>query len=393
MPKTGFQSEVLSQGPRVLLLTTEVFGAEGGIPAYMRRLLQVFTDYSSFGGGCMCVSLAGKAVHSEIPPPGFASCGFRAYGSKLSFAAGALRTAWQFQPDITIAGHLGLAPVAMAIRATCATKSYGIVLHGIEAWKRAEWKDRLAARFADVVVATTNYTATTFQRFNDVRPDAMRVVPLALGETELPEPEKANDRSSIRLLTVGRLAACEQYKGVDILIQAVGMLIARGHRVELTVVGKGDDLARLKSLTESLWLNQVVRFLGGVSDAELQRQYARCDIFAMPSKGEGFGIVFLEAMRHGKPCIGGNHGGTPDVIDHAVNGLLVEHGDVVGLARSIEFLIESEERRAAMGREAQLRVRREYLFDSFCANWRRLLHSVMEGPEALSAPTTARQRQ
>jgi glycosyltransferase involved in cell wall biosynthesis len=357
----------------------------------MKRLIEVFGNYTSDGRGCICLALAGAdaSVEAARRTQGFE---FRAFDSKLEFVRAVIRTALRFRPDITVVGHLGLSPVAMLVRLLGVTRRYAIVLHGIEAWRRAEWKDRIAARGADAVVATTRYTALEFSRLNGVSSRKLRVLPLALGEKAMPDAPDRADRGITRVLTVGRLASSERYKGVDTLLLAMGRLTEAGYKVELDIVGVGDDLERFQRMAKEMGISGLVRFHGAVSDSGLQDLYSACDVFAMPSKGEGFGIVFLEAMRYGKPCIGGNHGGTPEVIDDGVTGFLVEHGDADGLADRIRSLIESPGLCAQMGCEGRQKVQRHYLFESFDRNWRGLLDEMLQPEEAASGTAVIAER-
>src|SRR5260370_2769308 len=85
----------------------------------------------------------------------------------------------------------------------------------------------------------------------------------------------------------------------------------------------------------------------------------------MRSRGEGFGLVFLEAMAHGKPVIGGAHGGTPDVVEDGVTGLLVPHGDAALLSSALESLLTDPSRACAMGARGRERVQAAYTFERF----------------------------
>ena len=114
-----------------------------------------------------------------------------------------------------------------------------------------------------------------------------------------------------------------------------------------------------------------------VPDEKLCLLYQECDVFAMPSSKEGFGIVFLEAMRHGKPCIGGNHGGTPEVIDHGVDGYLVNYGDVAQLTRYVVELSQNADLRRDMGLKGYQKVKAGYLFPHMRDNWFSLLNQAV----------------
>jgi len=84
---------------------------------------------------------------------------------------------------------------------------------------------------------------------------------------------------------------------------------------QLAAVGEGDDREWLEDLAKENGVRRHVHFVSGLSYSELAACYAHCEIFALPSKGEGFGLVYLEAMACGKPVIGGAHGGAPEVIE------------------------------------------------------------------------------
>jgi glycosyltransferase involved in cell wall biosynthesis len=183
----------------------------------------------------------------------------------------------------------------------------------------------------------------------------------------------------LRVLSVGRLAADDAYKGYDVLISSIGRARELGARVSLRVVGTGDDLARLQSHARSLGLDgDGVEFLGAVSDMQLRQELTGCDVFALPSKGEGFGIVYLEAMALARPCIAGNHGGPPEIIDDGRDGYLVEHGDVDQLASRLMTLYREPDMRREMGERAAVKVKQRYLFSQMRDAWFNLLDEASE---------------
>jgi glycosyltransferase involved in cell wall biosynthesis len=108
-----------------------------------------------------------------------------------------------------------------------------------------------------------------------------------------------------------------------------------------------------------------VIFTGWVSDNLLPSYYQACDVFALPSLKEGFGIVFLEAMYYAKPCIGARAGGIPEVIEDGKTGFLAEPGDANALADSLSNLLRNATLRREMGRVGQERFEREFSFRKF----------------------------
>lgn len=101
-------------------------------------------------------------------------------------------------------------------------------------------------------------------------------------------------------------------------------------------------------------------------------------MFALPSRGEGFGMVYLEAMACGKPVIGGAHGGAPEVIEDGVTGYLVPHGDAAQLATSIETLLSDPSLAQKMGERGRQRLEREFRFTVFAKSLKKIVREQCE---------------
>jgi glycosyltransferase involved in cell wall biosynthesis len=301
----------------------------------------------------------------------------RAHG-KADYLKAAVAVARRQRPQFVIAGHTSLAKVAWTLRRLGLAGPYTVVLHGIEAWCKLRPSDLFANRRAHSFISTTSYTAAEFARFNGIGENLVRIVPLGLGEANVKVPLRRRPEGPLQVLTVGRLSAEEKYKGVDTLIEALPLLRSRGVEVFLTVVGDGDDAPRLKGLADRSGAAPQVRFTGFIPQAELDRLLENCDVFAMPSLKEGFGIVFLEAMRCGKPCIGGNHGGTPEVISDARDGYLVEFGNVEQLADRLQRFASDPDLVDFMGRNARNKVARSFLLPHLEQRWFAVLDELME---------------
>ena len=163
-------------------------------------------------------------------------------------------------------------------------------------------------------------------------------------------------KRQLTFLFVGRLV---YYKGCDILLKAfAGVEDAR-----LVMVGSGVLEEECHRLTKELGIRDRVQFTGEVSQQELQKYMAECDVFVLPSvvKSEAFGIVQIEAMAFGKPVINTNlPSGVPYVSIHGETGLTVEPGNVEQLAKAMQWMTEHEEERLIMGKKARERMKTEY---------------------------------
>lgn len=331
------------------LLASEM-ATRGGIQSFMFRVAEVIERLRlekriSHG---YCISLNDSSVslreHPSMPS------GLTVWGggrSKLALIWHMLSSGKR--ADVLFVGHVGLGPVARVLKALGKIKAYYIILHGIEVWRRVSWEDRIGLMGADCLIATTQYTADECARLNGIPLDKFRVTPLCADVRVETGDAHFKLSGGFKLLCVARQSVSERLKGFDHIIEAVSVLREECPDIHLSMIGKGDDQDRLKELSAKLGVSNQISFLGGVGDEELVAAYQDCDVFVMPSKKEGFGIVFLEAMRFGKPCIGGNHGGTPDVISHGESGFLVEYGDVAALVAHIRTLYMDRDKSRRMG--------------------------------------------
>lgn len=241
-------------------------------------------------------------------------------------------------------------------------QNYVVWAYGIEVWQTwAEWL-RLGLANASQIVAISHFTAQTIrQNLPDV--NVVVVFPIVATERFIPAESPRQPIPPYRLLTVGRLAASERYKGHDQIITSLPALQQHlGAPIEYWIVGDGDDRPRLESLAHSVAAS--VRFWGRVSDDELVHLYQDCDIFVMPSSGEGFGIVYLEASACGKPVIGSSVGGATDAVEHGVTGLCVDPTDTASLHSAIIQLLRDPALASQMGQAGRTRVLRQFSADA-----------------------------
>lgn len=325
---------------KALLLSPELFLHEGGIARIMRLYLKALCAF--------CDRVDSVVLNDEPgPEPRLA----RYANDRLREHVGCQRRKGRFvretlrlakDADTVVCAHLHQLAIAWLARCRHRRLKYYLVAHGIEVWRPYSAIERRALRGAHRILCISEYTRRQMLRFcPGLEPARLVVVPNTFDPHFAPE---LNDQLSTapfalpRVLTVGRLATSDTYKGFDTLIEAMPILRQVHPTARLRIVGKGDDLPRLTGLAQRLGVAGSVDFLGPISDEALRAEYAACDLFALPSRKEGFGLVYLEAMTYGKPCVGARAGGVPEVINDDV-GQLVEYGNLHDLAAAIADLV------------------------------------------------------
>ena len=300
--------------------------------------------------------------------------------SLLERASFAARVAIAQRPNAAqcvLYGHLGIAR-AQRLLPSALRRPYGVFLHGVEVWDAplGDGLQRLLSGAA-VLVSNSHFTA---HRVMALYPSVGRVdaCPLALLPDEPPHDEpidlellgRVSERSA---LIVGRMSSSERYKGHDLLLDAWPAVRARVPHAQLVVVGRGDDVERLRERAHAAGLADALLFCGGVTDATLAALYRRVALFTMPSRGEGFGIVYLEAMRAGLACVASREDGAVDVVEDGRTGALVSTRDGSELARVVGELLADPFRARALGEAG----RRRYLDNFTYPRFRERLRDIL----------------
>ena len=286
-----------------------------------------------------------------------------------------------------IFNHLGIARAQRTIPRPL-RKPYAVFLHGVEIWDpELDRSRRAAVRGAVLRLSNSRYTA---ERVGRAHPDLGPIVPCPLSllpdaaaptkDDEMAARRLAGDTRS-RVIIVGRMSSVERYKGHDELLSAWPRVVSAVPHATLFIVGAGDDLGRLAALAEGTGVGGRVVFTGFLPDSVMRALLRVCDVFAMPSRGEGFGLAYLEAMRAGLPCIGSTADAGQDVIVHDVTGLLVPTspaGEIAvgALAGSIIDLLGDRNRRIRLGEAGRRREAEDLSFRRFEARLGEALASV-----------------
>jgi glycosyltransferase involved in cell wall biosynthesis len=263
------------------------------------------------------------------------------------FASQILAAGISQRPKLVIATHLNFAPVAYLLKQLTGIP-YWIVAHGVDAWNVQQPNLRRALHHADRILPVGSYTRNRLLAEQDLDPTRLSILPNTFDSDRwqiTPKPQHLlkryhfTDRQPI-ILTVARLDVVERYKGFDQILKALPRIREKIPDVHYLLVGKGDDRPRIERTIADLQLQDCVTLAGFIPDAELCDHYNLCDVFAMPSKGEGFGIVYLEALACGKPTLGGDRDGAIDALCQGELGVLVNPDDVEAIAQALTQMLQ-----------------------------------------------------
>lgn len=328
-----------------------LFEFTGGIQTYSAFFRQAIQNISPNSDYRVFIK------HDKKPAPDFttvASTKFHCTGTiplslrTPAFAAELFGRGILQSPDLIISTHLNFTPVANQLKQLRGIP-YWTIAHGVDAWNIDNPKLQQGLHHADRILAVSGYTRDRLLKEQNLDPEKISVLYNTFDADKFVPASKPTyllDRYQLKpeqpiILTVARLSASEQYKGYDQVIRAIPKIRDLIPDVHYIIVGKGDDKIKIDQLITELKLETCVTLAGFVPDAELCDYYNLCDLFAMPSKGEGFGIVYLEALACGKPVLGSNQDAAVDALCHGKLGALVNPDDVDEIAQTITQILQS----------------------------------------------------
>lgn len=258
------------------------------------------------------------------------------------------------------------------------TARYLLYVYGIEVWRPLAGARRRALDSATVRLACS---AHTVERLRVHNPRAPRVTPLHLAMSADGDGGQAPDGEVLArlgegfLLIVGRMEG-DRYKGHEDLLAALALLAPAHPGLRLVVVGEGNDRGRLEARADELGVADRVVFTGFVDAATLSAIYHRASVFVMPSDGEGFGLVYLEAMRAARPCVALAGSAAAEIIVDGKTGRLIEPG-AQSLECALEELLRDPVTSAAMGAAGRQRWHEAFRPELFAGNLRPHLETLL----------------
>ena len=295
---------------------------------------------------------------------------------RVQFFAKLARLQTLRQVNWVVFTHVGIARAQLKVPRQF-RRPYAVFLHGIESWSATLDAERRAVlRGARARIAISQHTARRVAAAHPDLPPIDTCLLALLPDDEHPDRIPADvrvDYGPHAVVIVGRMATTERYKGHDQLMLAWQRVLAQVPDASLVMVGRGDDVERIRAKAAALGLGRTVHLPGYLPDAALRAVLRHAAVFAMPSRGEGFGLVYLEAMRAGIPCLGSRDDAAADVIVDGETGLLVPRQDTDAIAGAIARLLTDEPMRLRLGEAGRRRYENVFTYPRFRARLAGLL--------------------
>lgn len=274
-------------------------------------------------------------------------------GNKLRFALRAIRFAAKF--NTIVIGHINLAGVGVVIKKIYPQKRILLITHGIDVWGDLNNTKQNLLSVVDGILSVSNFTKSVLINKHSVASTKVNLFPNTI-DPFFPIPEDLSRNNSLKerykiktddfvLFTLSRLSNTEAFKGYDNVIKAVAILKRTYPNIKYVLAGKSDnnEQTRIEQLIKDYGVGENVILTGYLQESELVAHYQMADTYIMPSKKEGFGIVFIEALVCGTPVIAGNADGSIDAVQDGATGTLVTPDSVEEIVDAIKKHISVKE--------------------------------------------------
>ena len=367
---------------KVLFLTLSVFSATGGIEKVCRVLGKAIYELGlQYGIEVRVFALKGKQESADgnryFPQTVFTAFGNNRVGYTLKSMAFGRKV------NMVLMSHINLLIVGILVKIINPRVKLVLLAHGIEVWRPLPgWKKRLLKK-VDLFLPVSHFTKNKMQSLYSIPEEKIQVLnncldsfleqPLQPGKTQaLLERYGLKDEHRV-LVTVSRMVDAEQYKGYDRVLEALPALLGQYPNLRYLLIGKYDakEKQRLDALVKKLGVQAVVVFTGFVAEEEMARHFQLGDIFVMPSQGEGFGMVFTEALFYGLPVIAGNADGSVDALLNGELGLLVDPTDTSAIQQSIQQVLVNPKKDTPN----QQKLVRHFGYEGYKENWKTIMNT------------------
>ena len=332
---------------RILMLLTDGFGGFGGISKFNRDFLTALDASPLVERIYAWPRVIPEQIEGFLPETIVYERKFA--GGKFAFLRSVAANLFKGTPvDLVVCGHLNLLPIAW-LTAKARRSRLALIIHGIDAWQptKSRLTNFLAGKTA-LLVSVSGVSADRFVKWSQLPRDRSFILPNSVDLdvfTPGPKSERLLECYGLTearvLLTVGRLASEERYKGFDEVLEAMPELVREFPNLKYLIVGDGPDGIRLKTKAKDLGLAERVVFAGRIAEDEKVDHYRLADVYAMPSSGEGFGIVLIEAVACGIPVVGSSIDGSTEALLNGRLGLIVDPKNRAELVARLSQLLSN----------------------------------------------------
>ncbi|MDQ0967599.1 phosphatidylinositol alpha-1,6-mannosyltransferase [Flavobacterium sp. W4I14] len=335
---------------KILFLTLKTFSFTGGIEKVCRSLSRVLYDLSE-------EELVQSTVYSMYDKNTDRDSRYLSKQQFQGFNGNRERFVVQsflsgLKADVILLSHIHLINIVYFIKKIHPHKRIYLLAHGIEIWKKLSDSKLKMLNQLDKIVCVSHFTADKIMEMHHISADRIEVLnncldPFYYLPTQFEKPQRLLDRyhlnrENLVLFSLSRLSSSEKYKGYDHTIELLPQLLKKYPNLVYLLGGKWDAVEK-KRLEDLIAMNQLqdhIRMVGFIDEAELTEHFLLSDLFILPSKKEGFGIVFIEALASGLRVIAGNKDGSVDALQNGALGVLVDPDDQQEMLSSISILLK-----------------------------------------------------
>jgi len=336
---------------KTLLITLQSFSTTGGIQKMTRTLGHAlnqvalknnweFDMYSAYD--------TNKDLMQQYVPAKH----FKGFGANRSaFVIKAVQKG--IKSDVVILTHINLAIVGLIIKKIKPKCQVWLIAHGIEVWRPLSFFQRSLLKICDNIICVSNFTRQKMLSLHGCNVDKCTVLNNAI-DPYMPLPatfikpahllNKYNLTADCPVIyTLTRLANSEQYKGHDQVIKVFGKIKGKFPGAKYILSGQYDseEEIRIKKLIASIGAEDDIILTGFIAEKDITDYFLLADVFVLPSKKEGFGIVFIEALACGLPVICGNSDGSIDAIRNGELGNAIDTDNLNELEQAINNVLET----------------------------------------------------
>ena len=364
---------------RILFIYLRAFSSTGGIEKFNRALMKALSDLSIINNFYLRV----KSLYDSDPDIRYIESNyFQGYeSSKIKFLFSMISQLRNY--DVILVGHINLAILGLFTKWMYPSKKIILITHGIEVWNKIRGVKFNLLKKANLILAVSQYTKEKICEVQGISDKNIIVFPNAIDPYFL-IPKKFSKANSTKnkyrlkekgivILTVARMSNKEKYKGYDKILNIIPEIKELEYgNIKYIIVGKYDveEKVRINKIIAKNNLQGDVILTGFVSEEQLVDIYLASDVFVMPSLGEGFGIVFIEALVCGLPILVSNEGGSKEIIEKIPFGIAVDSSNKQAIKEGLIKLLNLKLNKSQL----QDMAIKHYSYNNFRMNLNRIIN-------------------